>query len=177
MTTELYVQRLPSPTAIRGALSPTTNIDLSSVVPGFRLTTDQFDIPMWDEPIMTPGEEHEIFVREVLRASATRAYVLLSPGYWDGWWRIDTQQAQLPSRSDVVGELTPVPNAQALATIPARELRIDDLMYVSGIPETSQVRVLDVIFMPDDGTGTSLLIRTRFGWFVWRREFAHVANF
>lgn len=175
--TMVYATRLPSPSVIRGALAPRdpSKFDLDSLVPGLPLTRDVFDLPTLPDPsAMDPWTTP---IDDVVRASPSRAYVQVPIGPWHGWWRVDTSLPAVPERTEIVGEISPVVGRQILAVIPATALRVDDLMYASGFPNcVTQVRVLDVCHMPDDGRGLSVLVRTKYGWFAWRHEFAHVAN-
>lgn len=177
--TQIYERRLPAPDAIRGvlALHAPNDFDLACLVSGYILT-DHIDPPRSPASLTntegTDTDTDALTVRDVVRASPTRAYVLLS-GTWMGWWRIDTGSVPMPKRSEVLGELTPVPDARSFTIIRSSDLRIDDLIYASGLPNGIEARILDVIAVHSDGRGPSLLLRTEFGWFIWRRAFAHVA--
>lgn len=168
--------RLPAPTVIRGsiAIRDPGAVDMQLIGPGYRLEDQIFDLPsLGDAP---PDDAHTMLtVRDMVRASETRVYVLLA-GPWDGWWRIDACQTPAPDRSEIVGELTPVPDCRSYLVIPASQLRVDDLIYASGLPEGIATRVLDVVHDHDGGRCSPVLLRTVFGWYSWHRTFAHVAN-
>jgi len=174
--TRVYDTRLPAPTVIRGVLGlhAPHDFDLACLVPGYDLVTELFDLPKTPEHLVDP----ETFrICDVVVASPTRTYVLLSAGPWEGWWRIDTRSVREPDQAEILGELTPLPGVGCFAVVQTAELRVDDLMYASGLPDGHiQVRILDVIFRSDDGRGEYALVRTPHGWYRWRRHFAHVAN-
>jgi hypothetical protein len=183
--TEIYDTRYPSPSVIRGtiALRSPSGFDLSTLAPGHVLTEENFDLPKLST-VGNSGNPGTFVISSIIYASSTRVYVLLaSDGY--GWWRIDTTRPTEPERTEIRGELTPIPGAQALLTIATDDLRVDDLLYASGLPAWEEqaptpgpvcTRVLDLITAPDDGRGPAVLIRTAHGWFVWRQRFVQVAN-
>lgn len=170
--TRVYDIRLPAPNVVRGVLAvrDPSCFDIAVLASGYVLTAETFDLPpAVDDSGDVDGSR--LIVRGVVHASAIRAYVLLV----DGWWRIDVGMVGEPARSDVVGELTPLPDMRSFLAIQTTELRVDDLVYVSGLPGgCTSVRVLDVIFRSDDGRGPYALVRTVYGWFLWRRPFIHV---
>jgi hypothetical protein len=180
--TETYSMRLPAPSLIRGALAlhAPHDFDLACLAPGYQLTKKVFDLPLESEHLVdaTVKREVDVFtVQAVVVASPSRAYVLLLTAPWKGWWRIDTVVCDQPDRSQVLGELTPLPFCGIYSAIKAEDLRVDDVIYVSGIPNgRTQVRVLDLVVGSSDGRGEYVLIRTSYGWFLWRHSFIHVAT-
>jgi hypothetical protein len=176
-TTRIYGVRLPASPLIRGVLAPRDpeRVDLGTLRAGAVLTAEDYDLPSIDDVMAwTDPKVMEPFgILDVIQASHTRCYVLLGCG----WWRVDTELPQVPERSEIVGELTPVPNPFVHLTFASHELRVDDLMYVSGLPGgMTEGRVLDVIFMSGDGRGPLVLVRFESGWFMWRQRFVQVAN-
>lgn len=173
-TTEVYSVRLPAPTVIRGSLAlRDSQFDLSRLTSGCVLDDQTVDLPRKSDTSEIVDDQ-QMVVHDVIMASPTRAYVLTS-GPWAGWWRIDTTTATRPEPSEIVGELTPVPDTVMHVAIRASDLRIDDMIYASGLPQGRQARILDIVPASMDGRDPSLLLRTEFGWYVWRRPFVHVA--
>lgn len=172
--TEIYTVRLPAPTVIRGslALRDPQSFDLACLTSGCPIDDQTVDLPRQSDAGID-NDPQTCIIHDVIMASPTRAYVLLA-GPWDGWWRIDTTSAVAPEHSEVIGELTPVPDTVTHLAIRASELRVDDLIYASGLPTGQQARVLDIVSTPSNGRDPALFIRTEYGWYVWRRSFVHV---
>lgn len=166
--TRTYTRRLPASQTIVGCLAvkPDVPLELEQVQAGQTLDPDLFETGV----VISPDGTYPTVV-DVVAASPTRAYVLLS----SGWWRIDAELPDVPPREEWVGELTPLPNPGVYHTISVGDLRIDDIMHASGLPGgQTEVRVCD-LGRVDDGRGPVTVVRTAYGWFVWRQRHVQIA--
>lgn len=159
LTYQVYERRLPAPQAIVGALQ-VTSVDIGE---GDDITKVAKRVP---DGVLGDGMG---IVRDVIRASESRSYVLLGMG----WWRVDSAECVPPPPVGVTGELTCPPLPMSVPVISALDLRVDDVLYASGLPRAC-ARVLDVVHSCD-GRGLVTYVRLDDGWWLVRMPTLSVA--